>query len=208
MSALLISLLLSLQQTPPVPGMCAEPASENPGRPGCYLSAQLPLAAGEGPVYWHIRAFDDAAAARAEAAAHTTATVVEAHGRVWLYVIGAESEAIASGEPRGVIGPLRRPTAGPLTVRFLESVFPPGMKTRGHAHPGPEAFYVVEGEQCMDSPTAQARIAPGESYILDGGPHLQAAPTGRRNLVALILPAEESWMTLSPEWTPSDYCDR
>ena len=115
---------------------------------------------------------------------------------------------ITAGDRQAVIGPLRRPDTGPLVVRFLESIFPPGMKTRAHAHPGPEAFYVVEGQQCMDSPTAQARIGAGESYILEGGPHLQAAPTGRRNLVALLLPTQEPWMSLSPEWTPTDYCDR
>lgn len=202
------ALLLGAQDPAAVPGLCSAPAAEHVGQPGCYLSAELAIEAGSEPVYWHIVEFPDPASARAEAAGHRWATVVTAHGRHWLYVIGPEDEAINSGAPPAVVGPLRRPGDGPLTARFLESIFPPGMKTRAHAHPGPEAFYVVEGEQCMDSPTGQARIAVGESYILEGGPHLQAAPTGRRNLVALLIPADEGWMSLTPEWTPSNYCDR
>lgn len=207
-SSVFTLLLMVPPQTPPVPGLCSEPASANVGRPGCYLSAQLPVAGGTEPLFWHILVFPDLAAAQAEAARHDAATVVAAHDRIWLYVMGSQDLTIGTGERQAVIGPLRRPNPGPLVARFLESIFPPGMRTRTHAHPGPEAFYVVEGEQCMDSPGAQARIGVGDSYILEGGPHLQAAPTGRRNLVALLLPTQEPWMSLSPEWTPSAYCDR
>lgn len=200
--------LAAFQQTPPVPGLCAEPAADHPGQPGCYLSAQIPVAAGEGPLFWHIFTVPDLAAGQAEAARHPTATVIQAYGRTWLYVLGSEQETIGTGQARAVIGPLQRPAGPSLVARFLESTFPPGMKTRAHAHPGPEAFYVVEGEQCMESPADRARVPAGESYIIDAGPHLQAAPAGRLNLVALILPADQPWMTLSPEWTPGDYCER
>lgn len=208
LSLMMASLLFDGQASQPVPGLCAAPAADNVGKAGCYLSAQLPIEAGQGPVWWHIAEFTDRPAAQAEAARHQHATVVTAHGRHWLYVIGEQAEAVQTGTRHAAIGPLWRPTSGPVTVRFLESIFPPGMQTRAHAHPGPEAFYVVEGEQCMDSPSGQARIGVGESYILESGPHLQAAPTGRRNLVALILPAEESWMSLTPDWIPTSYCDR
>ncbi len=200
--------LMATPQTPPVPGLCSEPASANVGKPGCYLSTQIAIPAGTEPLFWHIATFDDVSAAQAQAALHDAATVITAHDRVWLYVIGAQDLTITAGDRQAIIGPLHRPDNGPLVVRFLESIFPPGMKTRAHAHPGPEAFYVVEGEQCMDSPAAQVRIGVGESYILEGGPHLQAAPTGRRNLVALLLPADDPWMSLSPQWTPTSYCDR
>lgn len=205
---LLAMALLLGQQTPRVPGMCADPAAEHVGQAGCYLSAELTIDAGADPVFWHVVAFADADEARAEAARHRWATVVSAHDKHWLYVIGAEDEVVNAASPVKVIGPLRRPASGPVVVRFLELIFPPGMRTRAHAHPGPEAFYVVEGEQCMDLPTAQVRIAAGESYILEGGPHLQAAPTGRRNLVAVVVPATETWMSMTPEWTPTAYCDR
>lgn len=202
------ALLSGPQQTPPVPGLCTEPAAEHPGQPGCYLSAQIPISQGQEPLFWHIVAFPDGVSARAEASRHRTATVIQAYGQTWLYVLDEKQGAIGVGETRAIIGPLRRPEGTALVARFLESTFPPGMKTRSHAHPGPEAFYVVDGEQCMESPTHQARIAAGQTYVIEAGPHLQAAPTGRRNLVVLILPADEAWMTLSPEWVPSDYCER
>lgn len=47
----------------------------------------------------------------------------------------------------------------------------------GHARliPGAEAFFVVEGEQCMDTPGEQTTIAAGGTYIVSRGPHVQAA---------------------------------
>ncbi len=65
---------------------------------------------------------------------------------------------------------------------FLESVFPPGMRTRVHSHPGPEAFYVVEGQQCMETPSERRKLNAGESFVVQPGPHVQTAPGGRKNI--------------------------
>ena len=60
------------------------------------------------------------------------------------------------------------------------------MRTRVHSHPGPEAFYVLEGEQCMETPAQKRKLRAGESFIVPPGPHVQAAAHGRRN-IALVL---------------------
>jgi quercetin dioxygenase-like cupin family protein len=91
----------------------------------------------------------------------------------------------------------RLPTAGPLTLepgvpyraRFIESIFTPGMRTRTHVHPGPEAFYVVSGVQCMESPTRRARVEAGHTIVVEGGTvHQQSAPRGRRNVAVVFYP--------------------
>jgi mannose-6-phosphate isomerase-like protein (cupin superfamily) len=106
------------------------------------------------------------------------------------------------------MGPLRPgPVGAPVTPRFLESWFPPGMRTRVHAHSGAEVFYVVEGEQCVETPRARARIGAGQSHIVAAGPHSQSAPNGRRSIVLLAVPRDAPWMQLRDDWRPTDFCD-
>jgi quercetin dioxygenase-like cupin family protein len=80
------------------------------------------------------------------------------------------------------------------------------MRTRVHSHPGPEAFYVIDGEQCMETPTQRRKLQAGESFIVLPGPHLQAAPKGRRNLVLVLHGPDEPWMSMESQWTPSQFC--
>lgn len=201
------ALLLGLQAAPvPVPGLCTAPAAEHRGQPGCYLAAELEFVAPRGEVYWHMYTFSSAAAAKKAAATVTQAIVTEAHGKVWLHVIGAKESTVAGGTLHTSIGPLIAPTQG--HARILESWFPPGMTTRAHSHPGTEVFYVVEGEQCVETPEGGTSIPAGRHYVLTQGPHLQAAPQGRRSLVLLLLPMDVPWMTLEKEWVPTGYCSK
>jgi quercetin dioxygenase-like cupin family protein len=88
----------------------------------------------------------------------------------------------------------------------MESIFTPGMRTRVHSHPGPEAFYVVDGEQCVETPKARQKLRAGDTFIVAPGPHVQAAAKGRRNLTLALYPAGSAWMTLETSWTPSQFC--
>jgi quercetin dioxygenase-like cupin family protein len=191
-------------QTAPVPGGCSEPANENVGRPGCFLSAEFTIADPPAALFWHVLEFQSAAEAQSATETLPWARAVSAHGRHWMLALDASNvpKGVAS---RAVIGPLALPR-GPVSVRFMESLFPAGMATRVHTHPGPEAFFVVEGEQCVDSAAGWMRIGPGESFVVAGGPHLQAAPLGRRSLVVLITPVGEPWMRLEQTWPATGRC--
>ena len=194
-----------LQRVPPVPGGCTEPAAENRGRPGCFLSAEIAIGTAPEPLYWHIFPAPSAAEARRLARGRADATVVEAHGRWWAYLLSAE-KVISSLPPHHVAGPFHISPSKPVTARFMESWFPPGMRTRVHSHSGPEAFYVVDGEQCTESPTDKHVIRAGESYIVPGGAHLQAAPKGRRSVVLILAAEGEPWMRLTDDWSGTDFC--
>ena len=201
------ALLFGLQATSaPVPGQCTEPASAHVGKPGCYLSAELDLVAPAGTVYWHVYTFSSVDSAKAAAATLTQSVVTEAHGKVWLHLIGPEDMAIKGGALKSTMGPLIAPATG--RARVLVSWFPPGMITRAHSHPGPEVFYVVEGEQCVETPKGGKLIHAGEHYVLEQGPHLQAAPQGRRSLVLLLLPKDTPWMALEQDWKPTGFCSQ
>ena len=192
----------------PIPGQCAEPARENAGQPGCFLAAELRLEDPPGEIRWHLFHFPDEASARAEAARHRWSTVTFAHERVWLHVLSDQAEVtVAGGEAVAAVGPMRLPGGGPVVARFLESIFPPGMLTRDHSHPGPEAFHVVDGVQCVETPEGQRLIRAGESWHMPGGtPHVQGAPAGRKNLVLVLARAGEPWMDVEPGWASTGSC--
>ena len=192
---------------PLVPGGCTEPAAEHRTEAGCYLLSEFAIEHAPHALYWHVAEFPDVAAASAEALRHKWSRAVEAHGRAWLLVMADKNEEVAGGSPGKVIGPMTVPAGGKVSVRFLISNFPPGMRTRVHSHPGSEAFYVVDGEQCVETPSEQHRIAAGDRYIVQSGVHMQAAPLGRRSLVALVLRPGDLWSQPEPSWKPTGYCD-
>ncbi len=209
----MLSLLLSAAAAaatpaPVVPGGCTAPASEHVNEAGCYLLAELSVENAPRQLYWHIAEFADLAAAEAEARQHRSSKAVTAHDRVWLLVIGARNDRISSGKPATPIGPMDVPPVGTVTVRFLTSTFPPAMRTRVHSHPGSEAFYVIDGEQCVETPTVRHRITAGHSYIVQSGIHVQASARGRKSLVALILRPGAPWSEPETSWAPTDYCER
>lgn len=200
-----LGMMLAAANTAPVPGQCTAPAAEHVGEPGCYLSADVDIATAPAQVYWHLHVFPDAATAEAEAARHPHAKVVTAHQRVWLHMLGGADEDVRGGVKQATVGPLAVRERG--RARLLESWFPPGMITRAHSHPGPEVFYVVDGEQCVETPQGGQRIGAGEYFVVEGGPHLQAAPRGRRSVVLLLVPDSAPWMALAPTWTPTGFCE-
>lgn len=203
-SILLMTAAVALADVPPVPGLCSAPVPENRDAPGCYETGEIDLAGAPTEIFWQIYEYPTLADANAEAARHRWTAVAQAHSRTWLYVLGEESEPVGGGARRAVVGPLH--LAGRSTAHFAEAVFPPGMQTRVHSHPGPEAFYVVEGEQCMETPTDKRVIAAGGTYIVERGLHMQAAPKGRRNLVLVIAPKGQASMVPGGDWRPTGFC--
>ena len=202
---LLLAAVLGQGDVPPVPGLCSAPVPADRETPGCYQTSQIDLGDVRSELYWQIYQFPTQAVATAEAARHRWSTVARAHSRFWLYVLGGVSEPIRGGFKRATIGPLY-PPAGPVTAHFSEAIFPHGMQTRVHSHPGPEAFYVVEGEQCMETPTDKRRITAGGTYVVERGPHIQAAPTGRRNLVLILSPKGQPAVIPGGDWRPTGFC--
>ncbi|WP_426166926.1 cupin domain-containing protein [Sandarakinorhabdus sp. DWP1-3-1] len=202
---LILAAIVAQADVPPVPGLCTAPVPADHDTPGCYATGRIEIAEAPDALYWQIHEFPTMSAATAEAGRHRWATVTQAHSRTWLYVLGTPSEPITGGTRRATIGPLRM-LPGPVTAHFAEAIFPPGMQTRVHSHPGPEAFYVVEGEQCMDSPGDKRLIPAGGTYVVEGGPHLQAAPKGRRNLVLILAPQGKPPLIPGGDWRPTGFC--
>lgn len=183
-SALCVS--ASADERPPVKCMANSP--ERQGEEGCSILANRPLVAStQGPMYWHIDRFDSLAAATR--AAGPDGVPVEAHGAVWLMTVEPRAERHGAGTHVAWIGPLALPAAAAYTMRVQSSLLRPGTSTPVHTHSGPEVFYIVAGEQCLETPEAGLRLRAGESRILPAGAIHRGRVTGAgaRGALALIL---------------------
>ena len=194
--------------TPQVPGTCTTPVTERTSDAGCYVDANESL--GElptQPVYWHIYNFPTRVAAEAVKPLH--GTVIESFGRVWLYAIAIADWHPTSGQRVAVIGPLGIVAGKHYTARYMEAAFTPGMRARAHEHSGPEAFYVVSGTQCLETPDGIVLSHAGQSAVAPQGAFMTVKGVGqevRRALVVVLHDSEQPWQTLTNQWTPKGLC--
>jgi quercetin dioxygenase-like cupin family protein len=177
---------------------------------GCFITAnqmlgKLPNA----PIFWHLYEYPNRAAA--DGAAKTIqGTVVESYGRVWLFNVSAAEWNPAGGRRIARIGPLPVSNAASYSAAYMEATFTPGMQSAVHRHPGPEAWYVLAGEQCLETPGHKRVIHAGESGIVEEGPpmRLTGTGTGERRALVLILHDSSKPMTVpASDWTPAGLCN-
>ena len=127
---------------------------------GCFnIGMVTGLHFSQASVYWHLRAFPSRKAA--EAAKSATGIVVEEDGRVWLSEFGPRDTAPRGGEAIAIVGPLQLPAATSYTAVLSYAVMRPGDSSRVHTHPGPEGWYVLAGEQCLETPAGANRARAG-----------------------------------------------
>ena len=155
--------LAAAGERPPV--KCIENSPERQGEEGCTILATRPLAGPlASPVYWHLDRFDSLEAAKK--AAGPDGVAAEAHGAVWLMTVEAQTEGHHGGRHVAAIGPLAVAETDRHSMRVLSSLLGSGSTTPAHTHPGPEVVYVVDGEQCMETPEVGRHIGAGQSYVV------------------------------------------
>jgi quercetin dioxygenase-like cupin family protein len=167
---------------------CTEDSPERRGEEGCTILASRPLAGSfSRPIYWHLDQFDSLDAATR--AAGPDGVAAEAHGAVWLMTVEAQTEEHRGGRHVAWIGPFELPAADRYTMRVQSSLLLPGASTPVHTHSGPEVFYIVDGEQCLETQEVGHRLSAGQSHILPAGVIHRGRVTqaGGRRALALIL---------------------
>lgn len=193
---------------PRMAGACEAPAAANSGREGCYFDAAVEIGTPPAEVYWHVDEYADAAAARA--ARGPGSAVIEAYGRYFLQTVNGRADwRPAGGQHRATVGPMPAPRGGPVTARFMQAMTRPGASTRPHRHDGAEAFYLVSGAICMETPGGAATTGAGETYWVAGGVPMQLTSAGqglRRSLFVVLHPSSEPWMRMAPDFTPTGAC--
>jgi len=174
---------------------------------GCFNVATVKgLQFPQATVYWHLRAFGSRQAA--EAARTATGIVVEEDGRVWLSEFGARDAAPRGGEAVAVVGPLQLPAAKSYSAVLSYAVMRPGDSSRVHTHPGPEGWYELAGEQCLETPAGANRAGAGQTMTVPPNVPMELNVTGAtlRRAFALVIHDSTMQRGAPSDWKPSGKC--
>jgi quercetin dioxygenase-like cupin family protein len=176
---------------------------------GCFnVGTKTGLHFSQPSVYWHLRAFPTRKAA--EAARSPTGIVVEEDGRAWLSEFGDRNMVARGGESIAVVGPMQLPTAKLYTAVLSYAVMRPGDSSRVHTHPGPEGWYVLAGEQCLETPAGADKARAGGTMTVESNIPMELNVTGTalRRAFALVIHDSAQQRGVPSNWKPSGACSR
>lgn len=167
---------------------CVENSPERHGGLGCsYVENKALKGPFREPLYWHIDRFDDGQKARAAVGPDSVA--FEGQGAWWLLSVESTVNDHHGGTHvnQVLLPPL--PSASKYSMLVISSYISPGLTSRVHHHSGVEAFYVVDGEQCLETPTQAYPMKTGDVLVLPTGVTMQMVVTGTapRRAIAVVI---------------------
>ena len=174
---------------------------------GCFnIGTVKDLQFRQAAVYWHLSTFENRK--EAEAAKSSRGLVVEEDGRVWLSEFGARDLASRGGKAVAVVGPLQLSEARTHSAVLSYAVMRPGDNSRVHTHPGPEGWYVLEGEQCLETPAGASKGSAGETMTVGPNVPMELSVTGTklRRAFALVIHDGNKERGIPSDWTPPGKC--
>jgi hypothetical protein len=77
---------------------------------------------------------------------------------VWLMTVEGKTKDHHGGRHVAMIGPLNLPAAEGYTMRVASSLLKHGASTPVHIHSGPEAWFIVVDEQCLETEKSAHRL--------------------------------------------------
>ena len=143
----------------------------------------------------------------AEDAATSASAVVEWAGKIWLFTLGPMGVRSSGGTLVAEIGPVPDvPAAASYVLDVNEADFGPEMKAQVaqqvHTHPGPEIFYLLTGEQCLETPNGTTRARAGEGMVAPAHTPMQLNIMGSSKRDAFFVVVHDA---TKPRVTPSDW---
>jgi quercetin dioxygenase-like cupin family protein len=192
-----------------VAGGGCKPVSQRTGEVGCWIVADEAVGQlKQTQVFWHLDVYPTRVSAEKAKGPH--GTVVESLGKVWLLSIENTGWRSAGGERIAEIGPLPIKAGENYSAQYMEAIFNPGMTAPTHVHSGPEAWFTLAGETCLETPEGkQIGRAGGRFVIVPGGPPMHLTATGSEQRRALVLVLHESSQpptTVVHNWVPKGLC--
>jgi len=179
---------------------------------GCWILADDPI----GPltksrVFWTLDVYPARATAEADKGPH--GTVVESLGKVWLLNIEYRKSKPSHGTRAAEIGPLSVTAGEKYSVQYMEAIFTPGMIAPEHTHSGPEAWYTIAGETCLETSDGRAQIgrAGGPPVIVPAGLSMHLTATGieqRRALVLILHLTSQPPTRADHNWVAKGLCNK
>ena len=207
-------------RNPGLPGWCDTPVADRKAEEGCSTTAITEVGVlPREPLYWHLDTFPDRAAAEAQRGPR--GTVVNGHGKHWLFTIAEETWRAGGGNRAATIGPLVVDSNVPYTARYLETViragFQDGNGDPGHRHPGPEVWFLLARGQCLETPNGVMSAQAGQSMLAPEGWPMAISSLGpdtRRALVLVlhrtseryVMPVDATPHAPHAHWRPQGLC--
>ena len=208
-----IALVQAIAAGPAAGQTTCEPVAARAGRTlGCFITAREELGAlpRDSALFWHITSYPSLEAAAAAATKAPRSTAVASLGLTWLFTIANGSWRPPGGRRIARIGPLPLVDAKTFAAVYMEGVFEPGMHSVVHRHPGAEAWYTLQGAQCLETPEGRLeQRAGGRGVMVRGGLPMQLTGIGtdvRRSLVLILQDATQPRSAPAKDWTPKGLC--
>ena len=129
---------------------------------------------------------------------------------MWLSEFGSRDLIVKGGQPVATVGPLQLPPAKLYTAVLSYAVMRPGDRSRVHTHPGPEGWYMIVGEQCLETPAGANRAKTGGTMTVPPNVPMELSITGievRKSLVLVIHDSSQARGIVS-QWKPPGACRR
>jgi len=149
----------------------------------------------------------------AQRAATPASAVVEWAGKVWLLTLGPRIGHSQGGTLVAEIGPVPSvPPAASYVLDVNEADFGPDMKAEVaravHTHPGPEIFYLLTGEQCLETPNGIVRARAGEGMVAPANTPMQLNIMGssKRDAFFVIVHDAAKPRVIPSDWQPKGTC--
>lgn len=177
---------------------CARDSPERRGEIGCsYIEDKVLPAPLKGPLFWNIDRFESNSGA--EAAAGPNNVVFQAHGAWWAMSIEPMIKNHRCGKHVASVALPPLPPAPMYSMLVISAYIPAGQTSRVHHHSGVEAFYTVDGEQCLETPTGAHTIPKGGWFAVPAGVTMRLVATGskpRRGFAVVVYDASHRWFLL------------
>jgi quercetin dioxygenase-like cupin family protein len=187
---------------------CVANSPERRGEIGCSLLEDKPLPPSlKEPLFWHIDRFDSGEKARG--AVGPASVAFEAHGTWWLMTIEPGIDDHHGGQHVTQVALPALPPAPKYSMLVISAYIPPGLTSRVHRHSGVEAFYVVDGEQCLATAERAYKMQKGGTLVLPAGVTMQLVATGsapRRALAVVVYDAAQTPTTRMENGPPLASC--
>jgi len=131
---------------------------------------------------------------------------------IWrLETFPSEDAARAAASPASVVVKADgKPQAQSYELLAALAILQPGDDVGVHTHPGPEAWYVLAGEQCLETAVGLSRAHTGQTMVAPAATPMKLVITGsslRRAFFIVLHDAAQPWMGEST-WQHKGRCNR
>ena len=183
---------------------------KRPPNAECALLLQKKLSSlPAGPLVWRFENFPTTKAA--QDAGTPASVVVEAAGKVWLLTLASKGSRSKGGTLVAETEPLPPIPPGPsYEIVVAEADLGPEANVPTHKHSGPETWYLLSGEQCVELPERAVRARAGETMFAPAETpmKLNIVGSGKRDALFLIVHDSSKPFNTFVDWQPKGLCQK